>query len=327
MEQPFPESDETIRATIARVLELKGMTSEGQLLRMAGLSIRHTDHDNWNGGVDYYAVELRIPLEVFVQIEPEIKDHEKRILDVAKSVWRDFESDIISTVRFVPDRAGASSGNLVPAVAGQLPAFWEDGRFRLFLSHCSSRKADVGQLKLALSALGVCGFVAHDDIEPSQLWQTEIERALRTCEALAAVVTEDFSASLWCDQEVGFALGRGVPVLPIQCGMPPHGFIGKVQALPLPRGEILASRASHIVELLLQAPQTSASMTTALARATAHASSFANAKAAAAQLETVPSLNPAHATMLKDALNTNSQVTDAYGVPERLRGILKRHGF
>jgi hypothetical protein len=94
MEQPFPESDESVRATIARVLELKGLASEGQLLRMASVSIRHTDHDNWNGGVDYHALNLHVPLEVFVQIEPDIEQHEKRILGVAKSVWRDFESDI-----------------------------------------------------------------------------------------------------------------------------------------------------------------------------------------------------------------------------------------
>ncbi|HEU5402779.1 MAG TPA: toll/interleukin-1 receptor domain-containing protein [Terriglobales bacterium] len=303
------------------------MASESQLLRMASLSIHHSDHDDWNGGVDYYEIRLQVPLEVFVQIEPEIEEHEKRILEVAKSVWRDFESDIVSAIRVLPDRTRVSGDQPAPIAVGQLPAFWDEGKFRLFLSHCNSRKAEVGQLKLALGDLGVNGFVAHDDIEPSELWQTEIERALRTCEALAAVVSEDFSASLWCDQEIGFALGRGVPVLPIQCGKPPYGFIGRVQALPLPKGEALASRARHIVQLLLRSPQTSLSMTTALVRATTHAPSYANAKDLAALLESAPSLHASHAVILKDALKRNDQVSAAYGVPERLRGILQRHGF
>ncbi len=310
-----------------RVLELKGLSSETQLLRMADVSVQHIEHDNWNGGIDYYAVTLRIPLEVFVQIEPELERHEKHILEVAKSVWREFESDIISTVRFLPDRTSASSDQTTPMPASQLPNFWEDGKFRLFLSHCSSRKAEVGELKKALGALGVCGFVAHDDIEPSQLWQSEIERALRTCEALAAVISDDFASSLWCDQEVGFALGRSIPVFPIQCGRPPHGFIGKVQALPLRRDEPLASRANALIDLLLESPLTAASMTTALVRACAEAASFANAKAATAALETVSSLTEAHAKIMKEALKANSQVKDAFGVPERLRGILTRHGF
>jgi len=303
------------------------MAAESQLLRMASLTIQHTDHDNWGGGVDYYTVNLHIPIEVFVHIEPEIEAHEKRLLEVTKSIWREFEADVISSVRVLPDRTGASQDQLVQLSLAQIPAFWAANHFRLFVSHCSSRKVEVGQLKLELSTFGVSGFVAHDDIEPSLLWQAEIERALRTCEALLAIVTDDFSESLWCDQEVGYVLGRGLPVLPLQYGKAPHGFIAKVQALPLPKGHTLASRAQHIVDLLLKAPQTAASMTTALVRATAEASSFAQAKATAALLESVPGLNRAHAGLLRDALKANSQVSDAFGVPDRILRILKSHGI
>lgn len=327
MDQSFPETEETVQATIARVLDLKGMAAEVQLLRMAAVSIQHTDHDNWNGGVDYYTVRLHIPLEVFVQIEPEIEAHEKRLLDVAKSIWRDYESDIISAVRLLPDRTQVGNAQSPHSAFGQLPAFWEADHFRLFLSHCSSRKAEVGELKVALTNFGVSGFVAHDDIEPSQLWQSEIERALRSCEALAAIVTEDFSGSLWCDQEVGYALGRGLPVLPIQLGKPPHGFIAQVQALPVPKGQTLASIAPNIVGLLLKAPQSSLSATTALVRAVAGAFSFAQAKAATALLESVSVFNSSHASLLRDALKTNTQVIDAFGVPDRILRILKSHGI
>jgi hypothetical protein len=326
VDQSFPETEETVQATLARVLDLKGMRAEVQLLRMAAVSIQHTDHDNWNGGVDYYTIRLHVPLEVFVQIEPEIESHEKRLLDVAKSIWRDYESDFISAVRLLPDRSGLASPQSAHLAPTQLPAFWEPDHFRLFLSHCSSRKVEVGLLRVALRDFGVSGFVAHDDIEPSQLWQPEIERALRSCEALAAIVTEDFSASLWCDQEVGYALGRGLPILPIQLGRPPHGFIAKVQALPVPKGHTLASIAPNIVGLLLKAPQSSLSSTGALVHAVANAYSFAQAKAATALLESVPVLNDAHASLLRDALTGNSQVIDAFGVPDRILRILKSHG-
>lgn len=325
-EPEFPESEEVVRATLLRVLELKGHASEAQLLRMAELKTRYTDHDNWNGGIEYFTVELTIPLEVFVQIEAKLEEHEGHILNAVKTAWRDFETDVITGVRFIADRQGVVTGTNTSTTAAQLPPFWDPGHFRLFLSHCSSRKAQVGQLKLALANLGVSAFVAHDDIEPSLLWQSEIEKALRTCEALAAIVTDDFITSTWCDQEVGFALGRGVPVLPIQWGKPPHGFIGKIQALPVPHGASLQSLAGRLLEMLLVAPQTAASATTALVQATVDASSFASAKSLAGHLETAPTLSTNQARALREAMRTNSQVRDAFGVPERISAILSRHG-
>jgi hypothetical protein len=77
----------------------------------------------------------------------------------------------------------------------------------------------------------VSAFVAHDDIEPTKEWQAEIERALFSMDALVALLSEDFYGSRWTEQEVGVAIGRGVPVIPIRLGSDPHGLMGKYQAL------------------------------------------------------------------------------------------------
>ena len=50
-------------------------------------------------------------------------------------------------------------------------------------------------------------------------------------DAFVALLTEGFHDSLWTDQEVGFALSRGVPILAVRLGKDPYGFIGKFQAL------------------------------------------------------------------------------------------------
>jgi hypothetical protein len=50
-------------------------------------------------------------------------------------------------------------------------------------------------------------------------------------QALACLLTPDFHQSNWTDQEVGFALGKGVVVIPVRLGYDPYGFIGKVQGL------------------------------------------------------------------------------------------------
>src|SRR5262249_221181 len=87
--------------------------------------------------------------------------------------------------------------NLQPLLPGSI---WTDGTFRLFISHTSVHKANVGFLATMLELQGVHGFVAHEDIEPSREWQESIEYALATCDALAAYLTTDFVSSKWCDQ-------------------------------------------------------------------------------------------------------------------------------
>lgn len=70
-------------------------------------------------------------------------------------------------------------------------------------------------------------FVAYTDIKPTKEWQGEIENALHSMDALAAILMPGFKDSDWTDQEVGVAIGRGVPIIPIMRGLTPYGFIGK----------------------------------------------------------------------------------------------------
>jgi hypothetical protein len=113
------------------------------------------------------------------------------------------------------------------------PQNWQNTkRFRLFISHISADKLIATRLKDALAAHQIAGFVAHEDIQPTLAWQDEIERGLRTMDAMVAVHTKGFSASFWTQQEIGFALGRGVKVISFKYGEDPTGFIAKHQALP-----------------------------------------------------------------------------------------------
>jgi len=105
--------------------------------------------------------------------------------------------------------------------------FWEDGYLKLFVSHLSSNKSRMSALKASLSNWGVCAFIAHEDVEPSREWRDEVEAALQSMEILVAVVEPGFKESDWCAQEVGYALGRGIDVIPLCAGLEPFGFFGK----------------------------------------------------------------------------------------------------
>jgi hypothetical protein len=130
---------------------------------------------------------------------------------------------------------------------------WPPGRIRLFFSHTSQHKEFVGAVANVLEKWPVACFVAHEEIEPSLAWQEVIESALRTCQALVAFFTEDFRVSSWCDQEVGWALGRGLVIIPIRLEADPHGFVGAIQAIPGRLDEAPAAIAERIATALATA--------------------------------------------------------------------------
>lgn len=107
---------------------------------------------------------------------------------------------------------------------------WGDAGFRLFLSHRAQVKKETAELAESLKLYGISAFVAHVQIRPTKVWMDEIEAALATMEMLAALLTSDFHDSEWTDQEIGYALGRNVPVLALSMGVDPKGFVGRFQA-------------------------------------------------------------------------------------------------
>jgi hypothetical protein len=113
------------------------------------------------------------------------------------------------------------------------PKKWpDDDYFRLFISHVSDNKDKATRLRDCLEPYYIKGFVAHEDIQPTAEWQIEIERALHSMDTFLAIHTRGFSASYWAQQEVGFAVARGVKMISFKMGEDPTGFISKRQALP-----------------------------------------------------------------------------------------------
>lgn len=125
-------------------------------------------------------------------------------------------------------------GYLIGEVASSLVRHspWSGDQLRLFCSHLAQYKQVVGQVGERLAKYGVEPFVAHDSIEPSTEWASVIEAALADCDAMIVFLHPGFQESHWCDQEVGWAFGRKRPILPLNYGFDPYGFIGKFQAQP-----------------------------------------------------------------------------------------------
>ncbi len=190
------------------------------------------DYDNWNGGTSTYRLHLGLATRIYALHQYKINVFEKEILERVASFDKAYENDHLDQVMITPltEEAAVYGQRRLPSEI-ETKHIWVEGHFKLFLSHLAENKVKVHKLKSHLRSYGISAFVAHDDIKPSKEWQNEIELALRSMDSLAALVTPKFIESSWCDQEIGWALGRSVPVFPIRLGCDPYGFAGKIHAI------------------------------------------------------------------------------------------------
>lgn len=207
---------------------------------------------------------------------------------------------------------------------------WEEGRFRLFLSHTSAHKVLAKEVRDQLRPYGFDVFVAHEDIKPTRQWEQEIELALATCAGMLALVTPDFNTSKFCDQEVGYAMGRNLLIAAIMQGAQPHGFVGKWQGIPGedPDDESAARKlAGKVFDVFVEHEKTKAEMASAIVSRYVHSTSFENARSNTRRLMSIPK-DLWTEQMVEDvehAGETNTQVEDAFWYGGRVPDAVKTH--
>lgn len=134
----------------------------------------------------------------------------------------------VSELKKIADELEIDTYNLVVIP----PKNWVDpNTAKAFISHVAKDKNLATRIRDVFLEYNVNCFVAHEDIKPSEEWQEEIRKALDTMDFFISLHTEGFSSSVWCQQEVGYAVSRGVKIIPIKFNENPSGFIGKIQAL------------------------------------------------------------------------------------------------
>jgi len=200
---------------------------------------------------------------------------------------------------------------------------WTKGYLRAFLSHKAEHKKQAAELKIFLTGLGISAFVAHEDIEPTKEWQDEIELALSTQDVCVALLTEEFSNSKWTDQEIGIAIGRGVPIVSVRLGQDPYGFIGKFQAVT-GAGKKSEEIAGELVQTFLGNERLYHRMTSALILSLEKTRSYVTANRLMEIIKTLPSLSPDLIKRLENAPEQNSNVKRAYKVQNALLSVISR---
>ena len=307
----FVEQAAALAATAGEVAKLKGSALEARILLGSSATLVPTGYDNWNGGTDIYSLLLEVDVPLYAAVEDQREVLERSVLARVSQLTRTEVGSTISEVIISPKllanvesqpRPSHDDGESIAEDTTPAPSFWAAGHFRAFISHASEKKERAHLLKAALADSQIAAFVAHDDVEPTKEWQAEIETALRTMDALVAIVSPAFLISKWCDQEVGVALGRGKLVLPLCAGADPHGFMGKLQGLQT-RTLAVRAIADRVTEIMVQNNQSAPRMTEALVARMVNSTGWEMSKRTMSLLEKIGFLTADQACRLIGAID------------------------
>ncbi len=199
---------------------------------------------------------------------------------------------------------------------------WETGYLRLFLSHIAEQKEACVLLKDELHDYGISAFVAHEDIKPNAEWRNEILNALKSMHAMAALLTPGFHESNWTDQEIGFALGRGILIIPVRLGLNPYGFVGILQGL---KGNLKypSKLADQLIDVLLKQKSTTSRMRRSLVVGFEKSCSFATSIKLSRKIIGISDFSKKQFKRLEAACTDNRQVEKAFGVPDRIISFVR----
>jgi len=315
--KPKFELPADIERYLAALSKLYGQEGERQLQQIIVNAQTRVEeewtYDGIDGGASGHALFLLLPDALYLPIARRKLELENRIcedLNHLHNVSREFFAKVVLEMESaVADDWRNESGLLLKGtrvVSDEATSrIWPKDRFRLFLSHKTEVKAETGALKDRLDRYGISAFVAHADIAPTKEWQDEIENALATMDAFAALLTDGFHDSYWTDQEVGYALARGVPIVAVRLGRDPYGFLGKFQGLTCN----WQNAAPAIVKLLVSRDR----MLAAYLAVVRECSSFGHANTLAEILPAIQNPSSAQVDALVEAYNSNSELRGSFG--------------
>jgi hypothetical protein len=332
----LPPKIDSYLATLNRLYESRNEPLLRDVVVNATVSIHEGwDYDNWNGGTYGHAVTLTITEELYVRVmdqKDEMQTHLATDLNKLDNSQNEHVSEVF--IEMAPadnDNWRESSGVYRPRTLSlpvgpeALQRIWGSEHVRVFLSHKATVKKDTSQVKQALARCGVAAFVAHEDIEPTEEWQGEIERALFSMDALVALLSDDFHDSNWTDQEVGVAIGRGVPLIAVRLGMDPYGLMGKKQGVGGCSWSDPNAIAVKVFQLLHKRLSEKSRLFESALAAYARSESFADSAWKAKNLLSVfEKLGDEQVQRLVEAYQTNSQNASSYGGRDLLKPLLEK---
>jgi TIR domain-containing protein len=307
----IPANLDRYLAALSKVYGKEGKRTKQEILVNARIRIQEA-YERWASGVGH-ALYLHLPEYLFLAInrhKEEIQDQLRTDLNEMHHIPDEHIANFFLEMEIPHDHDWRKESGLLRdgkrlVMEDAQRRIWGADGFRLFLSHKSEVKKETAVLKEKLQTFGVSCFLAHEDIHPTHEWQDEIENALASMDGFAALLTQGFHDSAWTDQEVGYALARGVPMIAVRLEKDPYGFIGKFQGL----ATTWDACAEQLVRLLLKHER----MLNAYVQALRRCTNFENGNTLAKVLPGIERLSPQQIDDLVASYNESTQLQGSYG--------------
>ena len=187
---------------------------------------------------------------------------------------------------------------------------------KVFLSYNETKVGEhtAAGLKTALSTAHIDAIMARHSIAPGAKWEPTIRNYLEESSALICVATSGYSARPWCQQEVGWALGRHAPILWIQYEPNEElcGFLASQQALMPDNADNHSDVATSIATWLAKNSNTRDDMAETLLNALENVESYEESRHVAKLLAKLNWLSTDEWSRVEKAAANNDQVRDAH---------------
>lgn len=285
--------------------------------------IEETAYDNWDGGMDGHDLVLYVPDELmgYIPLDSQ-QDLQNKLREDLRTASSAAQQEYINDVHFEyldeDDEEIAKASSLDAPFTSQhaKDRIWKSDMIKLFISHRDTHKALAHSLAENLTEFGISSFVAHDSIEPDEEWQGEIEKALQSMDVLLALITNDLFESAWTNQEVGFALGRSIPIVSIKVGsIDPVGFISKRQAIN-GNPDAVEENARKIWATIEKRLSGKPIFSKAVIQRFINSHSFKEAKERFKLVARLGKLTEDQIATLVNAFNNNGQINGSYGLKD-----------
>lgn len=145
-------------------------------------------------------------------------------------------------------------------------------------------------------------------------------------DTLVAILMPGFKKSDWTNQEIGFAMGRGVLVIPVMRGLDPYGFIGKYQGLSA-NEKTVEEVAKEIFAIISTSDQTRIKIASLLIALLQRGATADYILEKASIIDSVPNFPISQLERLRDQAMSNNIIADNHHVLKKLNTLLESRGI
>jgi len=108
--------------------------------------------------------------------------------------------------------------------------------FTVFLSHSTKDLDIVNELAKWLRLNGVVVHIASSQIQAGEPLSKKVSSLLESSDCVLAILTLNGARSEWVNQEIGYAIRRGILVVPVvEEGVKVKGFLASLEYIPFDR--------------------------------------------------------------------------------------------